>query len=428
MTRGGGIGSIAAHAMRQLRILFVTPYVPSLLRTRPHGFIRYLSQRGHRVSLVSAASSSDEAGDIEALRADCADIAVVHVPLARSLWNCARGIVGSVPFQALYSQSPALSAALRQRLAAGDIDLVHVEHLRAARLGLEATGVPRVFDAVDSISALFENAARHAASGASRWRARLDVARTRRYEGWLVRQFDAALVTSEGDRRALLALEGSEADGEPLAVIPNGVDLAYFSPVADGRAASEIVFVGRMSYHANVAAALRLVTGIMPLVWARHPQARVTIVGAEPAARVEALARADSRVRVTGRVDDVRPYLRRATLAVCPLVYAAGIQNKVLEAMACGTPVVASAVACEALSARPGEHLERAEDSAGLAHLVLRLLDDPEARARLGAAGRRYVEAHHDWNWVVARLEELYQSALARNRERPGGEEVRGQR
>jgi glycosyltransferase involved in cell wall biosynthesis len=155
---------------------------------------------------------------------------------------------------------------------------------------------------------------------------------------------------------------------------------------------------------------------------------RVTIVGADPVARVAALAEADARVQVTGRVDDVRPYLHRATLAACPLVYAAGIQNKVLEAMACETPVIASPVACEGLSAQPGEDLERAGEITDFARVVVRLLGDPEGRARLGAGGRHYVETHHDWNWVVARLEELYQSALARYREHPSREGVRGQR
>lgn len=412
------------------RILFVTPYVPSLLRTRPHGFIKFLAERGHRVSVLAAASSAEEVRELEALRPYCADATAVHIPLARSLWNCARGVVGSVPFQALFSHSPAMSAALRRRLDAGDIDLVHVEHLRSARLGLEAGGVARVFDAVDSISALFEQAVRHAASRRSRWLARLDLARTRRYEGWLVHQFDAALVTSAADRDALLELAAGDGpvDRELLTVLPNGVDLDYFCPAPTGRSEAEIVFVGRMSYHANVAAALHLTREIMPLVWREVPAARLTIVGAEPAPRIEALARADARIEVTGRVDDIRPYLHRAALTACPLVYAAGIQNKVLEAMASETPVVASPAACEGLSARPGEHLESAAEPVDFARLVVRLLRDPARRARLGAGGRRYVETHHDWNWVVSRLEELYQSALARHGVRPSGEGFRGQK
>ena len=405
------------------RILFVTPYVPSRLRTRPHGFLRTLAKRGHRLALVTAASSAREESDAAALAPWCEKVTVVRVSPARSLLNCALGSVGSVPFQALYTHSPALAAAVRDELGRGGYDLLHVEHLRAARLALEVGGVARVFDSVDCITDLFEHAARDAPSRPSRWRARLDLERTRLYEGWLWRQFDAALVTTAADREALLRLPAvpRSGDDEHLAVVPNGVELDYFSPASEPRRDDEIVFVGRMGYHANVAAAVRLVEEIMPAVWAARPEMNVTIVGAEPAATVEALGRRDARVTVTGAVPDVRPYLRRATLAACPLVYAAGIQNKVLEAMACGTPVVTSTDVARGLALKAADAVLQADDNAAFSHQILLLLDDAERRRRLGDAGRAQVAAAHDWNLVVARLEELYQGALARFRARGQG-------
>src|SRR5262245_45588469 len=257
--------------MEPLRILFVTPYVPSLLRTRPYGFIKALGARGHRISLLSAATSAEEMSGVADVRPFCEDVEVVRVPLARSLWNCARGIAGAVPFQALFAHSPALVAALEQKVVGGRFDVVHVEHLRAALLGLAVRGTPRVFDAVDCISALFERAARDAASARSRWRSRLDLGRTRRFESRLLRQFDASLVSSDSDRAALLAPTAATKPAEPRAaaaedtpaVIPNGVDLDYFSPDGSERADGEIVFTGRMSYHANVAATARLIHDIM---------------------------------------------------------------------------------------------------------------------------------------------------------------------
>lgn len=415
--------------MRPLRLLFVTPYVPSLLRARPYGFVKFLAARGHRVTLLAAAASEEERRSAHDIEAYCEAATIVRVPLVRSLWNCARGLGGDVPLQARFSYSPALEEALHRHLEGGaPFDLVHVEHLRAALLGLAVRGVPRVFDAVDCISALFARAARQASSGASRWRARLDLERTRRFEAWLPRQFDASLVTSESDREALrqLAREfGAPGDlgGDP-AVVPNGVDLEYFAPGEGPRSAQEIVFVGRMSYHANIAAAVHLVEEVMPRVWRSHPGARVTIVGAAPVARVRTLAQRDRRVMVTGGVPDVRPYLRRAAVAACPLLYAAGIQNKVLEAMASGTPVVASPAACEALAVRAGTHLLRAEGAEHFAAELSRALADAELRARLGEAGRAYVKAEHDWNSVVRRLEELYQSALERYRAQGRGGDV----
>jgi glycosyltransferase involved in cell wall biosynthesis len=224
------------------------------------------------------------------------------------------------------------------------------------------------------------------------------------------------VVTGASDATALLALAATSS-GErppPVFVVPNGVDLAYFAPTGTARDADEIVFAGRMSYHANVAAAVHLVEQVMPLVWRERPAARVTIAGAAPAPRVRALARREERVRVTGGVPDIRPYLGRAAVAACPLVYAAGIQNKVLEAMACATPVVASSEACDALGVRPGVHLLQADGATAFAGAVLRLLGDEDLRRRLGRSGREYVEAQHDWGAVTERLEDVYARVLRR--------------
>jgi glycosyltransferase involved in cell wall biosynthesis len=145
----------------------------------------------------------------------------------------------------------------------------------------------------------------------------------------------------------------------------------------------------------------------MPAVWARRPDARVTIVGKDPSREVQSLS-ADPRVRVTGTVDHLPPYLQRAAIAVAPIAYGAGIQNKVLEAMACGTPVVASAQAIRALEARPGDDLLAAETSAEFSQAILRLLEDAGERQRLGQAGRRYVETYHRWSTAAGQLEKLY--------------------
>jgi glycosyltransferase involved in cell wall biosynthesis len=175
-----------------------------------------------------------------------------------------------------------------------------------------------------------------------------------------------------------------------------------------------VVFVGRMAYHANLAAARQLVREVMPRLWARRPTARLLIVGPDPPAalRREA-ADAGPRIEITGHVADVRPYVAGATVSVNPLPYAVGIQNKVLEAMAMATPVVATPAACTALRAVPGEQVLVAEGADAFAVAVARLLDDPAMAGRVGAAGRRYVEAAHDWRTVAADLEAIYRDAIA---------------
>ncbi len=112
-------------------------------------------------------------------------------------------------------------------------------------------------------------------------------------------------------------------------VVPNGVDLDYFSPLATPREGNVVVFSGRMSFHANVAAASILTREIMPLVWERRPDVRLVLAGSSPPRSVRRLA-CDRRVNVTGYVADLRPYIGGATVAVSPTPYAVGMQNKVL--------------------------------------------------------------------------------------------------
>lgn len=401
-----------------IRVLFVTPYVPSRLRTRPYHFIKHLAACGHKPTVFALALSHRDLEHAAELERYCERVETVPVPALRSLWNCVQALGTGAPLQARYAYTPAMTALLQRALAgAAPCDVVHVEHLRAALFGLQlGTGAPCVFDAVDCISRLHAETLCNGTTPGSRFNARVDLQRTRRFERGLVDRFARVLISSAADRTALAQLAGSAstAAGARIQVLPNGVDLEYFQPDAAPRDAASLVFVGRMSYHANVTAVHHLVERVMPHVWARHPETTLAIVGASPSRSVRALAAAHSpRVRVTGTVDDVRPYLARATVSVSPLVYAVGIQNKVLEAMACATPVVTTPVAAAALQAVDGTHLLIADDAASFAERVVQLLDDATLRQRIGLGGRRYVETHHSWHAAARALEQTYREAIA---------------
>jgi glycosyltransferase involved in cell wall biosynthesis len=353
-----------------------------------------------------------------ALEPYCERVHAVGVPLARSLWNCVRGLAGAAPLQACYCRSPVMTAIVRAAAAQrAGCDVLHVEHLRAAPYGLPAAGLPSVYDGVDCMTRLLGQTAADGPTLTSRLTARFELPRTRRFERELVRRFDRVVVSAENEREALLALAAPLDRASPterVHVVPNGVDPEYFAPLDVPREPATLIFLGRMGYHANLAAARRLVTEIMPRVWARRPEARVLVVGPDPPAELRALAaRAGSRVEVTGYVPDVRPYLGSATVSVSPLSYAVGVQNKVLEAMAMATPVVATPAAAAGLHAVHGEHLLAAEDADAFAASVRGLLDDPAWARRLGVSGRRYVEAQHDWVAVARQLEAIYCDAIA---------------
>ena len=167
-----------------------------------------------------------------------------------------------------------------------------------------------------------------------------------------------------------------------------------------------------MSYYANESAAASLCNEIMPLIRAREPEATLTIAGSSPSKRVRQYGLARG-IEVTGYVPDIRVPLRKARVAVCPVSVGAGVQNKVLEAMAMGKPVVATSKACHALSAKDGEDLLITDEPKAFAEAVVRVLRDDELALKLGQNGRKYVENNHNWDENARQLEETYHKAIA---------------
>jgi glycosyltransferase involved in cell wall biosynthesis len=392
-----------------VKILFLSPYVPSQIRVRPYNFIRALARRGHQITLICSSGKGEEQALTE-IRSHCAKL--IHVPLTsrRMLANALRALPSGLPLQATLNLDPELLRAIRAEVAQGSYDVAHIEHLRGSALKQGLANLPTLLDSVDSISLLFERTVRSSPSWKSRLMARLDLQRTRAYEAAYTRNYDQVIVSSPEDAASLEELRsthGHLSRRSPV-VIANGVDLHYFAPQQLARQPGTIVFSGKMGYHANEAAALFLVQEIMPLIWARLPEAHVTIAGSSPPASVLALKH-DARVEVTGFLPDLRPVIAQAAVAACPLRYGVGIQNKVLEAMAMETPVVAARQAARALSAIDGRDLLLATTAEEYAQALLTLLENQQRAAAIGVAGRRYVEQYHDWDVAAERLELLYQ-------------------
>ena len=151
-----------------------------------------------------------------------------------------------------------------------------------------------------------------------------------------------------------------------------------------------------------------LVSEIMPKVWARRPTVQLVIVGKDPTPEIRALG-TDPRITVTGTVDDIRPYLWKATVAVVPLVYGAGVQNKILEAMACETPVLTTSKTLSSLGVISGKDLLIADTADGFSQAVLRLLNDNVQKSEIGTAGSIFVRQHHNWTEIAKQLIAYYE-------------------
>jgi glycosyltransferase involved in cell wall biosynthesis len=420
-----------------MRILFIVPYVPSLIRTRSYNILNQLAARGHQVTLFTIRTGGEDNNDIHRLSHLGVKVQAFDLASFKSLWNCIRVLPTRYPLQSAYSWNHDLAkAAIASR---HEFDVIHVEHLRGARYGISLLDIPRhdrppvIWDSVDCITHLFTQAAKKNSSISGRAIARLELPRTRWFEAYLASQFEQVLITSEKDRETLLRLvsvssgqgvvrgsaysfSGVKNDGDVprIEILPNGVDIEYFAPDGGERDAASIVLSGKMSYHANVAAAKYLVEEIMPIVWSKIPSARLVIAGKDPPRAIRGYANSHpGKIEVTGTVPDIRTYLRKASAAAVPILYGAGSQFKVLEAMGCGTPVVATSLAVSSFNLRPGKDVLVADKAEEFATALIEILSNRGRQRDLSVNGRRTIEREFGWDGIVERLVSIYDKHIS---------------
>ncbi len=222
--------------------------------------------------------------------------------------------------------------------------------------------------------------------------------------------FNRSIFVSEGEKELFCSYF---KEAQELQVIPNGVDYQYFTPEnteledkhinRQSNPAPMLMFSGAMDYHANVDGVLWFCKDILPVIREAFPDIIFYIVGSNPTGDVQRLAQ-DKGVVVTGFVEDIREYYRASDICVIPLRMARGVQNKVLEAMSTGKPVVTTGIAIQGICALPGRDLISADDSKSFAQTVIELLNNREKMKTLGGNAREYVMAHHDWKKNLAGL------------------------
>jgi hypothetical protein len=306
-----------------------------------------------------------------------------------------------------YFYSPVLARHIQNLLARGSFDLIFVHGSSVAQYVAGVQGIPKILDFGDMDSQKWLEYARYKAFplSAGYW---LEGKKLEREERRLAKRFDMCTATTRAEWETLERY----ATGTPTDWFPNGVDSDYFSPTAEPYDPDTISFVGRMDYYPNEQCMLDFCRNVFPLLRQRRPNLRLTIVGADPVPSVKNLARLPG-ITVTGSVPDVRPYVRRAAAMVAPLNIARGTQNKILEAMAMGVPVVTSPAAAGGVDAVQQEHLLVADNHAGQYAALLRVLEDPKERRRLALAGRARVLSNHAWPASMRRLDGIIERTVS---------------
>jgi sugar transferase (PEP-CTERM/EpsH1 system associated) len=360
----------------------------------------------HEVTVASLVRSRAEALEGAGIAPFCTryEMAEVRNPIqtVRMLLRVPTPTPSSMGF--FYSR--ALARRVRGRLARERFDLIFVHCSSVAQYVVDVRGIPKILDFGDMDSQKWLEYARYKAFplSAGYW---LEGRKLAREERRLAGRFDLCTATTRAEWETL---EGYRT-GVATDWFPNGVDSAYFAPTAEPYDADTLCFVGRMDYYPNQECMFDFCARTLPSVRARRPNVKLLIVGADPSAAVRKLAELPG-VTVTGPVPDVRPYLQRSALMVAPLNIARGTQNKILEAMASGVPVVASRVAAGGVDAVADEHFAVASTPEEYAQAILRTLGDPAERRRLAVAGRERMLSHHAWDRSMQRLDRIIDRCL----------------
>lgn len=394
--------------MRILMLAHRIPYPPHTGdKIRAYHIARYLARR-HRLTLAFLVDEAADQAGIEPLRREMGD--VMFAKLWKP-WSVAKGLAGLASGSSLtlpYFYSRGLQERVRQRVSDADFDLIYASSSPMAQYAGGST-LPLVMDFVDVDSDKWSQYADRTQPPRS-WLYRAEGRRLQRYEAGIARRARSCLLATRVEE----ALLRSFAPRARTAVIPNGIDLEYYSPVETATESRVLIFTGAMDYLPNIDAVTYFCDEILPRVRQAVPDAVLHIVGLRPAPSVRRLGERPEVV-VTGAVPDVRPYYARASVCVAPLRIARGIQNKVLQAMALGVPVVASSAAARGLDAEAGEHFHVEDEPAAFASRLVALLQSSSERRAVGGRGRAFVERHYSWEASFSRVEDVLEAAVRKD-------------
>jgi sugar transferase (PEP-CTERM/EpsH1 system associated) len=384
--------------MRLLCLTSRLPYPPNRGdRLRAFHFIEHFS-REHDLSLISFIADESEREHVVPLRQYCESVNVVLMKRYQSMARVAANLWRPEPLQALYYRSSAMRRLIDDVLTAQDFDAAYVHLFRMAPYVTDHPKLYRVVDLTDVISREITRSLNYR-DPISRLLYRIERPRIERYEQWVAETFEETWLISEADRAVLAA----RCPGANIQVVTNGIDTQQFRPTGQPEQPTTIVFVGHMRVFHNVDAARHLAEDILPLVRREIPTASLKLVGANPDPKVQRLAQAPD-VTVTGFVPDLNAALNRSAVFAAPLRFAAGVQNKVLEAMATAKPVVTTSLVNEGLGAEPGRHLLIADDSESTARQIISLFRDRRLRRDIGQAALTFVRRKYSWEHAAERM------------------------
>lgn len=382
-----------------MNVLVLTPRLPwppdrgdRLLSAR---LLEVLARR-HRVTLVSFVDGREAAGARARLEAMGIAIHTVHLPRWLSAARTGLALLGREPLQIAYYRSARMRKLVAELGGAEGFDAAIAMMARMAPYASLARARCRIAFLTDSLGVSLDRRAGFE-SGLRRRAVRLEAARIGAFERAVAHAFDRTWLVSAADRAGF-----PESDWPRIDIVPNGFPEELLALPLDRPAGARLLFVGHLGVSHNVDSARVLARDVLPRIRTHRPDATLRLVGADPAPAVRAL-HAPPLVEVTGFVSDLAAEYGSANLFLAPLRFAAGVQNKIIESLAAGLPVITSRIAAEGLGA-PDSALDVADDPETMAARALELLADDSARLEGAARGRAFVREHFAWDHLERAL------------------------
>jgi sugar transferase (PEP-CTERM/EpsH1 system associated) len=388
-----------------MELLVVLSRVPYPLdkgdKLRAYHQLKLLSE-SHNISLFCLNEGKIHPEAKTELKKLCKRVEVVQFSKFRLLLNLVKSFKNKLPFQVNYFLSKKAKSKFEQFCEDQIPDLIYCQLVRTAEYVKKYQTIPLVLDYMDSLSSAMSRR-----SKTSNWFfknvIKNEANRLSKYEDNLASVFHAQTIISKQDFE-LLPLHNKSN----LQIIPNGVDLKNFKPIETAKD-FDFVFVGNMAYPPNVDAVCYFAEEIFPLILEKKPESNFLISGTQPTSRVIGLA--SKNIKITGFVKDITNSYARAKVFVAPLRQGAGLQNKLLEAMAMELPFVSTPIAYNALGLAMDSNL-CADNKIAFAENCIKFIDDEKLRNSTGKALRQFTENQYSWQMQSKKLNEIFNKLI----------------
>jgi sugar transferase (PEP-CTERM/EpsH1 system associated) len=363
-------------------------------KLRAFYFIKHLSL-SRTIYLFALSDEGSKTDALPVLQPYCEEIHVLPLSKPIIFFNLLTGFFNSLPFQVNYFSHNKHLETIHSAIQRIKPEGIFIQLPRVAEYVRNVQGIHKTIDYQDCFSKIMESRAK-SGSWPLKWVYAWEADRLKKYEAAIFADFQQHIIISPSD---LEAMPLSENQKSKVKISPNGVELEHYSPL-DSPKEFDVFFAGNMSYPPNVEASVYLVEEVMPLVWKKHPQVKVALIGTTPHFRVKNLA--SEKVIVTGFVEDVRTWYGKGRMLVAPMLIGAGLQNKLLQAMSMEIPCITTPLANAALGGKEGTQVLIGKTAEELAHHILYLLNNKESALKIAQEGRAFVSKTFSWDEAVS--------------------------